>query len=84
MEPIEKFPRQDPPPQPQYDFLLATPHEGGDDPGAEEGAGGGQQAAEDFQAVLRIHDILLWIRIRIRGSMPLTNGSGSGLFSFHH
>jgi hypothetical protein len=32
-------------------------------------------------AVLRIqwiHDILVWIRIRIRGSMPLTNGSGSG------
>jgi hypothetical protein len=28
-------------------------------------------------AVLRIHDILVWIRIRIRGSMPLTNGSGS-------
>jgi hypothetical protein len=27
--------------------------------------------------VLRIHDILGWIRIRIRGSMPLTNGSGS-------
>jgi hypothetical protein len=27
-------------------------------------------------AVLRIHDILGWIRIR--GSMPLTNGSGSG------
>jgi hypothetical protein len=28
-------------------------------------------------AVLRIHDILVWIRIRIgiRGSMPLTNGS---------
>jgi hypothetical protein len=25
-------------------------------------------------AVLRIHDILMWIRIRIRGSMPLTNG----------
>jgi hypothetical protein len=23
------------------------------------------------------HDILMWIRIRIRGSMPLTNGSGS-------
>ncbi len=23
--------------------------------------------------VFRIHDILLWIRIRIRGSMPLTN-----------
>jgi hypothetical protein len=32
--------------------------------------------------VLRIHDILVWIRIRMRGSMPLTNGSGS--FSFHH
>jgi hypothetical protein len=30
--------------------------------------------------VLRIPDILVWIRIRIwiRGSMPLTNGSGSG------
>jgi hypothetical protein len=30
-------------------------------------------------AVLRIHDILVWIRIRIwiRGSMSLTNGSGS-------
>jgi hypothetical protein len=26
--------------------------------------------------VLRIHDILAWIRIR--GSMPLTNGSGLG------
>jgi hypothetical protein len=26
-------------------------------------------------SVLRIHDILVWIRIR--GSMPLTNGSGS-------
>ncbi len=33
-----------------------------------------------FFAVLRIHGILGWIRtrIRIRGSMPLTNGSGSG------
>ncbi len=30
--------------------------------------------------VLRIHDILVWIRIR--GSTPLTNGSGS--FYFHH
>ncbi len=29
-----------------------------------------------FRAVLRIHDILVWIRIR--GSMPLTNGSGFG------
>jgi hypothetical protein len=28
--------------------------------------------------VFRIHDILVWIRIRIRGSMPLTNGSGFG------
>ncbi len=30
--------------------------------------------------VLRIHDILVWIRIRIRilGSMPLTNRCGSG------
>jgi hypothetical protein len=37
-----------------------------------------------FPAVLRIHDILVWIRIRIRirRSMPLTNGSGS--FYFHH
>ncbi len=42
--------------------------------------------------VLRIHDILVWIRIRmriwmrIRGSMPLTNGSGcgSGSFYFHN
>jgi hypothetical protein len=31
--------------------------------------------------VLRIHDILGWIRIRIPGSMPLTNGSGSGFGS---
>jgi hypothetical protein len=29
------------------------------------------------KAVLWIHDILGWIRIRIRGSMPLTGGSGS-------
>ncbi len=33
-----------------------------------------------FIAVLRIHDILGWIRIRIRGSMSLTNGSGSCFF----
>jgi hypothetical protein len=32
--------------------------------------------------VLRIHDILGWIRIRIRGSMPLTNGSRSGIGSW--
>jgi hypothetical protein len=31
-----------------------------------------------LMAVLRIHDILGWIRIRIRGSMLLTNGSGFG------
>jgi hypothetical protein len=30
------------------------------------------------ESVLRIHAIFGWIRIRIRGSMPLTNGSGSG------
>jgi hypothetical protein len=29
-----------------------------------------------FPSVFRIHDFLEWIRIR--GSMPLTNGSGSG------
>ncbi len=33
-----------------------------------------------YITVLRIHDILVWIRIR--GSMPLTNGSGSCFF--HH
>ena len=36
--------------------------------------------------VLRIHDILVWIRIRIRirGSMLLTNGSGSSyIFVIH-
>ncbi len=54
-----------------------------------------QQAGEDhgsvlfsiaLKPVLRIHDILVWIRIRIRGSMPLTNGSGcgSGSCTFHH
>ncbi len=35
-----------------------------------------------FPTVLRILDILVWIRILIRGSMPLTNGSGS--LYFHH
>ncbi len=35
-----------------------------------------------FLAVLRIHDILVWIRIR--GSMPLTNGFGSGSCYFRH
>ncbi len=45
-----------------------------------------------IESVLRIHDILVWIRIRIRvrGSMPLTNGSGfgswcePGSFYFNH
>ncbi len=41
-----------------------------------------------FTPVLRIHYILMWIRIRIwiRGSMPLTNGSGCGCGSccFRH
>jgi hypothetical protein len=50
------------------------------------GSGGGDQPqesdAELFPAVLRIHDILVWIRIQIRGSMPLTYGTG--FFSFHH
>jgi hypothetical protein len=32
-----------------------------------------------YEAVFRIHDILVWIRIR--GSMPLTNRSGSFYFS---
>jgi hypothetical protein len=31
-----------------------------------------------YLPVLRIHDILVWIWTQIRGSMPLTNGSGSG------
>ena len=36
--------------------------------------------------MLRIHDILGWIRIQIRihGSMPLTNRSGSGSSYFRH
>ena len=34
--------------------------------------------------MLRINDILGWIRIRIRRSMPLTNGSGSGSCCFRH
>jgi hypothetical protein len=34
----------------------------------------------NFRPVFRIHDMLVWIqiRIRIRGFMPLTNGSGLG------
>jgi len=46
-----------------------------------------------LHAVFRIHDILVWIRIQIRRSTPLTNGFGSGFvssgcgsgsFCFHH
>jgi hypothetical protein len=36
----------------------------------------------DLKAVFRIHDIVVWIRIR--GSMPLANGSGSGSCYFRH
>ncbi len=32
----------------------------------------------EFKAVLQIHDILVWIRIR--GSMPLTNGPDPAIF----
>ncbi len=35
-------------------------------------------------SVLRIHDILGWIRIRISGSMPLTDGSNFGSRYFRH
>jgi hypothetical protein len=43
---------------------------------------------QGWESVLRIHDILVRIWIRIRGSMPLTNGFGSGCgsgsFYFNH
>jgi hypothetical protein len=44
----------------------------------------GTRAEARFASVLRIHDILVWIRIR--GSMPLINGSGfrSGSRYFRH
>jgi hypothetical protein len=44
------------------------------------------QTQGPYISVLRIHGILVWIWIRIRGSMPLTNGSGcgSGSIYFHH
>ncbi len=38
----------------------------------------GYSKFNNFVTVFRIHDIFAWIRIRIRGSMPLTNRSGSG------
>ncbi len=46
----------------------------------------GEASVVDSEPVLRIHDILGWIRILIwiRGSMPLTNGSGSGSCYFRH
>jgi hypothetical protein len=31
-----------------------------------------------YIAMLRIHDISMWILIQIRGSRSLTNGSGAG------
>ncbi len=37
-----------------------------------------------WKTVLRIHDILVLIRIWISGSMPLTNGCGSGSCYFRH
>jgi hypothetical protein len=36
------------------------------------------------KSVFRIHDFFVWIRIRISGSMPLTNGSGSGSCYFRY
>jgi hypothetical protein len=41
---------------------------------------GRRSEIERFSAVFRIHDIFVWIQIRIRGSMSLTNGSGSCYF----
>ncbi len=37
-----------------------------------------------YLPVLRIHDILVWIRFWIHGSMPLTNESESGSCYFRH
>ncbi len=50
-------------------------------PGHPAGDQGGQPGEQgDSQTVFRIHDILVWIRIGIPGSMPLMNGSGSCYF----
>ncbi len=60
-------------------LLLADRYEAGlEKPGLKKNQPSG------FFSVFRIHDILVWIRIR--GSMALTNGSGcgSGSFYFHH
>jgi hypothetical protein len=43
-----------------------------------------QTGTNTKKPVLRIHGILGWIRIRICGSMPLANGSGSGSYYFRH
>jgi hypothetical protein len=40
----------------------------------------GKQTCTVFETVLGIRDIL--VRIMIRGSVPLTNGSGSGSDTF--
>ncbi len=42
--------------------------------------GGGREGGQ--RPVLRIHEIFVWIRIR--GSLHVTNGSGSGSCYFHH
>jgi hypothetical protein len=34
------------------------------------------QTNRNLKTGLRIHNILVWFRIRIHGTMPLTNGSG--------
>ncbi len=38
---------------------------------------GGPKTCGSYGSVFRIHEILGWIRIRIRESMPLTTGSGA-------
>ncbi len=60
------------------------PHSGphSDQPAPPEGTVMGHQT--ELKLVMRIHDILGWIRSWIRGSMPLTNGPGSGSRYFRH
>jgi hypothetical protein len=48
------------------------------DPGGPKTCGSSGSGSGSATLVLRIHDIMVWIRIRILGSMPLTNGSGFG------
>jgi hypothetical protein len=67
LEPIEKFPNWIHLHSPNIIFFTGNPsRKGGDNPGAEEGAGGGQQAAEDLQAGLRIRIHFIRIRVRIQ------------------